>query len=76
MTNTECIHFVPELTSKQKAENQGLKAGAVTVEVEPAGICWPGWAHAASLLAICPLGGAHFTPVSVAVESLLRYVQL
>lgn len=65
VTDTECMRIVPELTSKQDTKSQGRKAGAVTVEAEPA----------ASLPALFPLWRAHLTPVAVAVESLLRHEQ-
>lgn len=73
VTDTECMRIVPELTSKQNAKSPGQKAGAVTVEAEPASDCRP--AHPASLPATFPLWRAHLTPVAVAVESLLRYEQ-
>lgn len=57
VTDTECMHIVPELTSKQDAKGQGPKAGAVRVEAEPARDCRR--APTASLPAIFPLWRAH-----------------
>lgn len=73
VTDTECICIVPELTSKQ---NGRAEAWSCTAEAEAAGACPrplppPSWPSS-----LC-LGCAYRPPPpgSVAVESLLRYVQ-